>query len=67
MSEYIEQLKGTRVSWDFETDPEFQAELDWVDEFIRTEVEPVDQVIRHAWDMDDPIRRKLILEIASTD
>ena len=40
------------MSWDFETDPEFQAELDWVDEFVRTEVEPVDQVIHHAWDME---------------
>ena len=48
------------MSWDFETDPEFQAELDWVDEFVRNEVEPVDQVIRHAWDMKDPVRRALI-------
>ena len=32
------------MSWDFETDPEFQAELDWVDDFVRDEVEPVDQV-----------------------
>ena len=48
------------MSWDFETDPEFQAELDWVDAFVRTEVEPVDQVIHHAWDMDDPVRRALI-------
>ena len=42
------------MSWDFETDPEFQAELDWVDDFVRNEVEPVDQVIHHAWDMKDP-------------
>ena len=48
------------MSWDFETDPEFQAELDWVDEFVRTEVEPVDKVIHHAWDMDDPVRKALI-------
>jgi hypothetical protein len=27
------------VSWDFETDPEFHQELDWVDEFVRTEIE----------------------------
>jgi acyl-CoA dehydrogenase len=48
------------MSWDFETDPEFQAELDWVDDFVRTEVEPVDRVIHHAWDMEDPVRRALI-------
>ena len=48
------------VSWDFETDPEFQAELDWVDDFVRDEVEPVDQVIHHAWDMNDPVRQALI-------
>ncbi|MEU1693752.1 hypothetical protein ABZ590_20375, partial [Streptomyces hirsutus] len=32
----------------FETDPEFQQELEWVEEFVRTEVEPVDQVIEPA-------------------
>lgn len=44
----------------FETDPEFQEELDWVDEFVRTEVEPLDHLIRHAWNMEDPIRQALI-------
>jgi acyl-CoA dehydrogenase len=48
------------VTWDFETEPEFQRELDWVDEFVREEVEPIDFVIKHAWDMKDPIRQKLI-------
>ena len=33
------------MAWDFETDPEFQEELDWVDEFVRDEVEPLDLVI----------------------
>ena len=28
--------------WDFETEPEFQAKLDWADEFVRSEVEPLD-------------------------
>lgn len=28
--------------WDFETDPEYQAKLDWVDEFMTAEVEPLD-------------------------
>src|SRR3954469_25033325 len=30
------------MAWDFETDPEFQAKLDWADEFVREEVEPLD-------------------------
>src|SRR5215469_4359800 len=30
------------MAWDFETDPEFQAKLDWADEFVRDEVEPLD-------------------------
>ena len=48
------------MSWDFETEPAFQKELDWVDSFVREEVEPLDFVIRHAWDMNDPVRQKLI-------
>ena len=48
------------MGWDFETDPAYQAELDWVDEFVRQEVEPVDMVIDHAWDMSDPVRMALI-------
>ncbi len=46
--------------WDFETDPEYQAKLDWVDAFVRNEVEPVDQVIAHAYDLNDPLRQRLI-------
>jgi acyl-CoA dehydrogenase len=30
------------VSWDFSTEPEFQAKLDWADAFVREEVEPLD-------------------------
>jgi acyl-CoA dehydrogenase len=32
------------MSWDFETEPEFQAKLDWADAFVRDEVEPLDLV-----------------------
>ena len=28
--------------WDFSTDPEFQAQLDWMDELVRNEIEPLD-------------------------
>ena len=30
--------------WDFETDPEYQAKLDWVQEFMVNELEPLDLV-----------------------
>ena len=30
------------MAWDFETDPAFQEQLDWADEFVREEVEPLD-------------------------
>ena len=30
------------MAWDFTTDPEFQKKLDWADEFVRNNVEPLD-------------------------
>jgi acyl-CoA dehydrogenase len=30
------------MGWDFETDPAYQEQLDWADEFVREEVEPLD-------------------------
>ena len=33
------------MAWDFETDPEYQKKLDWVDEFVREEVEPLDLAV----------------------
>ena len=35
------------MSWDFETEPEFQEKLDWADAFVREEVEPLDLVFPH--------------------
>jgi acyl-CoA dehydrogenase len=29
------------MAWDFETDPEFQQQLDWMDDFVRAEIEPI--------------------------
>jgi acyl-CoA dehydrogenase len=46
--------------WDFETEPEFQKQLDWIDAFVREEVEPLDHVIAHGFDMTDPVRQRLI-------
>jgi acyl-CoA dehydrogenase len=32
------------MAWDFTTEPEFQEKLDWMDGFVRDEVEPLDLV-----------------------
>ena len=48
------------MAWDFETDPEFAAELGWVERFVREEVEPLDFVVRHGYDLTDPVRQALI-------
>ena len=30
------------MAWDFTTEPEFQKKLDWADNFVRDNVEPLD-------------------------
>jgi acyl-CoA dehydrogenase len=42
------------MAWDFETEPEFQRELNWVDEFVREEIEPLDLVLGSPYDLSDP-------------
>ena len=45
------------MSWSFETDPDFQTQLDWIDAFTREEIEPLDLVFRgpgDPWDPDSP-------------
>ncbi|MFZ9405779.1 MAG: acyl-CoA dehydrogenase family protein [Burkholderiaceae bacterium] len=42
------------MSWSFETDPEYQRELDWVDAFVRDEVEPLDHVLDSPYNITDP-------------
>ena len=46
--------------WDFETDPDYQAELDWVAEFVREEVEPLEFVIPHILLRDHPLWQALV-------
>src|SRR5262245_32499987 len=41
------------MAWDFETDPEFQEKLDWVDNFLTEEVEPLDYVLGDPYDKRD--------------
>jgi len=47
------------VAWDFSTDPEFQEQLDWVEQFCRNEIEPLDLVFPGAAYSRDPRARAL--------
>jgi len=51
------------MSWNFETDPEFAKELEWIDKFVREEVEPVDLLIDDPWDVGDTLRNDLIVPL----
>ncbi|MGB5755482.1 MAG: acyl-CoA dehydrogenase family protein [Acidimicrobiales bacterium] len=48
------------MSWNFETDEEFQSELDWIDDFVKSEIEPLDFIIKTPYDLSDPIRAEII-------
>jgi acyl-CoA dehydrogenase len=50
------------MAWDFETDADFQAKLDWADEFVRREVEPLDLAFRESaapYDRQNPIYKRI--------
>jgi acyl-CoA dehydrogenase len=50
------------MAWDFETEPDFQAKLDWMDRFVREEVEPLDLAFRESgapYDRKNPVYRKV--------
>ncbi|ETW93498.1 MAG: acyl-CoA dehydrogenase [Candidatus Entotheonella factor] len=48
------------MAWDFETEPEFQTELDWMDAFVREEVEPLDFVLGSPYDIHNPKNQKIV-------
>jgi acyl-CoA dehydrogenase len=48
------------MSWGFEPDDDYRKDLDWVEDFVATEIEPVDRVVEHAWNVNDPVRNSLI-------
>jgi len=48
------------MSWDFETDEAFQRELEWIDAFVREEVEPLDHVLGSPYDVEDPRFQRLV-------
>ncbi|MGE4323136.1 MAG: acyl-CoA dehydrogenase family protein [Sphingobium sp.] len=39
------------MAWDFETDPDFQEKLNWVEGFVRDEVEPLDHILGSPYDV----------------
>jgi acyl-CoA dehydrogenase len=51
------------MAWDFETDPQFADELQWIDDFVRDEVEPVDLFVSDPWNVHDPLRNELIVPL----
>ncbi|MFP5460233.1 MAG: acyl-CoA dehydrogenase family protein [Gammaproteobacteria bacterium] len=48
------------MSWGFETDADFQKELDWVEAFVREEVEPLEHVLGSPYDLNQPGFERLV-------
>ncbi len=48
------------MGWEFDTEPEFQKELDWVEDFVRTEIEPLDHIVANPYEIANPTRAKVI-------
>ena len=42
------------MSWSFETDQDFEDQLEWIDEFTTNEIEPLDLIFRDPGDPWDP-------------
>ena len=48
------------MGWDFETEPAFQAKLDWITTFVREEVDPLEFVLGNHYDVKHPDNVRLI-------
>ncbi len=48
------------MAWDFSTDPEWQEKLDWVEDFCKNEIEPLDLVFPYAVRSKDPKIKALV-------
>ncbi|MBB4425432.1 acyl-CoA dehydrogenase [Bradyrhizobium sp. CIR48] len=46
--------------WSFETEPEFQKELDWIAAFVRRDVEPLDYILGSQWNIHDERFKQLV-------
>jgi acyl-CoA dehydrogenase len=48
------------MGWGFDTDPEFQRELDWIEQFVRDEVAPIEMVLADPYDVRHPLFARLV-------
>ena len=50
------------MAWDFSTEPEFQAKLDWIRDFVREEIEPLDLAFGShvVYDKSHPVHREVV-------
>src|SRR5207245_10479096 len=50
------------MAWDFSTETEFQEKLDWIAEFVKREIEPLDLAfdIQQVYDKSHPVHEKVI-------
>ena len=50
------------MAWDFSTEPEFQEKLDWIEGFVRDEIEPLDLAFNShvVYDRSHPVHEKVI-------
>jgi len=51
------------MAWDFSTEPEFQRKLDWVDQFCKEKVEPLEYVFPYAIRSPDPVVKAYVREL----
>lgn len=48
------------MAWDFETEPDFQEKLDWIDSFVKHKVEPLVHLGFHPADVKNPKHRAIV-------
>ncbi len=51
------------MAWEFQTEPEFQEKLDWIQTFCDEKVEPLHHVFPHAIRLPDPAVRAYVREL----
>src|SRR5262249_1897244 len=58
-----QRARSEGMAWDFSTDPEFQEKLDWVEQYCKEKVEPLDYVFPHAVRWPDPVVKAYVREL----
>ncbi len=51
------------MAWDFQTEPEFQEKLDWIQRFCDEKVEPLHHIFPHAVRLPDPTVKAYVREL----